>query len=469
MARSTSGTYSTLGIDSLTIDAFEKIQVFGPMLTDARYMQSARRSMILMLADISGNRNINQWTVGDEPMCIALQPGITGYTLPENVVDLLDCYLRTYTPSSSTVTVGANITPLLMNEKPAVTVGGDPIVFGAGSGTLSCVAGSQLVTMRWPGHGLSPGAPIFWQMPVSVGTLLLQNMSIVETVPDFDTVTFLAASVAPVTSAAAGATPLYATGAGVPLVGCILPNHGLVLGDNWVVHVATTVGGITIAPGTYEVEYVQSGYEFYFNPTSVPTLFQLSDDGQIITDDSGSPICVANGGATSSATAFENHGRIVVSSQQAGLDYTDIYLYPMSRSEYAMLPDKKIEERPTQFWFNRTITPSIVLWPVPPPATPNTTTGANQSAGGIGYYGFIAYRMRTIQDADPIAGQGLDMPARFYLAFVAELAAWLAEKFKPEQFEAKLALAGTLWERAAAADTERVSTYLVPAFGSYFR
>ena len=482
MARSTSNRYGFQpAVTDLFIDAFERIQIYGPALTDSRYLISARRSANLILADYA-NRGFNLWVVGDEIMGIPLQPGVLSYTLPRNVVDLADCYLRTYTPNSATTTIGNQIAPMLMNGKPAITSAGEPIIAGSASGTLSCVAGSQYVTLKWPAHCLSPGDPIFWTMPASIGTLCLQNMSIVDSVPDSDHVTVLASAVAPLTSQDMGATPLYAVSVGVPLVGCILPNHGLCVGDTWTVHVQTDlggievspgnfVGGISIAPGNYTVEYVSSNYEFYFNPTVYPTVFLLSDLGQILTDGNGDPLVKATGGPAANDAKFENNGFLVVTSQSPGLDYTDIYLWPLSRNEYAMLPNKVQQGRPTQYWFNRTIVPSITMWPVPPAPVQNATVvsslNAETPAPGP-FFGFVAYRMRTIQDADPVDGEAPDIPTRFYLAFVAELAAAMAEKFKPEQFEEKLKIADMLWQRAAGADTERVSTYISPQLAGFF-
>ncbi|MDE2106473.1 MAG: hypothetical protein KGL39_55175, partial [Patescibacteria group bacterium] len=147
-------------------------------------------------------------------------------------------------------------------------------------------------------------------------------------------------------------------------------------------------------------------------------------------------------------------GQPAVTSQTPQNEWRDVYLWPLSRTEYAQLPNKLSPGRPTQYWFDRTIQPSLTTWPV-------ADTGS--------WYAFIAYRMRQIQDANPIGGQVLDIPNRALQAFTAELTAALAEKYKPEQWVAKAAAAKMAWDAFANADTEYVSAYLTPSVAdSYY-
>ena len=48
--------------------------------------------------------------------------------------------------------------------------------------------------------------------------------------------------------------------------------------------------------------------------------------------------------------------------------YTGLIIYPISRTEYASLPEKAQQGRPTVFWFDRLISPTITLWNVPDPS-----------------------------------------------------------------------------------------------------
>lgn len=429
MARSSSGTYLFQPpVADLMIDALERIQIFGPAI-EPRHIISGRRSANLILSDWS-NRGVNLWVVGDDLLSIPLQAGVASYPIPRHVVDILDAYLRTYTPGTVTTTLGEELTPMTANGVPMVAGGGDPMIIGLGSGTLTSVAGSPVVTFRWPSHGLQPGEPIFWTTPVSIGGLMIQGFSIVDTVVDADNVTFLAALPAVFSSAGMGAPPLFATLAASSDLSVILPNHGLSVGDTFPVQVETEVGGLTIAVGVYTVTSVVTGYEF------------IVDSGV--------------GAASVNDAVFENVGQITVVGQAPGAQMVDTYLWPLSRNEYAMQPAKLQPGRPSGYWFNRTIVPSIVIWPVPPPVGPST------------YYGFVAYRMRTIQDANPIDGQAPDIPSRFFNAFAAELTAALAEKFRPEMYQSKMQVAMMMWDRASQADTERVSTFVVPQLNFYY-
>lgn len=45
--------------------------------------------------------------------------------------------------------------------------------------------------------------------------------------------------------------------------------------------------------------------------------------------------------------------------------YTDVPLYRMNRDDYMSLPNKSSTGRPAQFWFDRQLTPVMVLWPTP--------------------------------------------------------------------------------------------------------
>jgi hypothetical protein len=44
----------------------------------------------------------------------------------------------------------------------------------------------------------------------------------------------------------------------------------------------------------------------------------------------------------------------------------DRIIMPVSRTEYASYPNKEQQGFPTVFWFDRLISPTITLWPVPP-------------------------------------------------------------------------------------------------------
>jgi hypothetical protein len=118
----------------------------------------------------------------------------------------------------------------------------------------------------------------------------------------------------------------------------------------------------------------------------------------------------------------------------------DLMIQPISRAEYAALPNKDQESsRPTQFYFQRTSTPSLFVWPVP------------QSANVELRY----YRMKIQQDAGAFTNS-LDVPNRWMEAIASGLAAKLAVKFAPERLSYLQGLAEQAYVRAKAEDRERV-------------
>lgn len=118
----------------------------------------------------------------------------------------------------------------------------------------------------------------------------------------------------------------------------------------------------------------------------------------------------------------------------------DLMIQGISRAEYAAIPQKsQTGQRPTQFYFQRTITPSLFLWPVP---QDNTVTL---------YY----YRMKIQQDAGAPT-DSLDIPNRWMEAIASGLAAKLAVKFAPDRLGMLQQMADAAYTRAIAEDRERV-------------
>ncbi len=130
----------------------------------------------------------------------------------------------------------------------------------------------------------------------------------------------------------------------------------------------------------------------------------------------------------------------VFSRTTSGGINTDLILQPISRAEYAALPNKAQQgARPTQYYFQRTITPSIFVWPVPQDATVTL------------YY----YRMKMQEDAGAFT-DSLNAPNRWMEAIASGLAAKLAVKFAPERQATLQILAQKSYDIAAAEDRERV-------------
>ena len=97
---------------------------------------------------------------------------------------------------------------------------------------------------------------------------------------------------------------------------------------------------------------------------------------------------------------------------------TDYELSRMSRSEYLNLPNKTTQGRPSQYYYNRQVSPQITLW-----ATPDSSTDT-----------LVYYFVQRIEDVDTLANT-TDAPFRFLPCMVAGLAYYLAMKKAPERVQ----------------------------------
>jgi hypothetical protein len=128
----------------------------------------------------------------------------------------------------------------------------------------------------------------------------------------------------------------------------------------------------------------------------------------------------------------------------------DLTITRISNSTYASIPNKLQQARPIQVWINRQApTPQINLWP-----TPDQT----------GFYQFVYWRLRRIQDAGEGGTYTQDIPFRFLPCLVSGLAYYLALKIPgamerlpilKEQYDAD-------WDRASSEDREKAAVRFVP-------
>lgn len=125
---------------------------------------------------------------------------------------------------------------------------------------------------------------------------------------------------------------------------------------------------------------------------------------------------------------------------------TDFEVERISRGEYATLPNKTTQGRPSQFWFNRQIDPVINLWAVPENSTDQ----------------LIYYYVQRIEDADALVNT-TDMPFRFYPCMVAGLAYYIAMKKAPERIQLLKSVYEEEFQRASDEDEDRVPLKLQPS------
>jgi hypothetical protein len=133
---------------------------------------------------------------------------------------------------------------------------------------------------------------------------------------------------------------------------------------------------------------------------------------------------------------------------------SDRIITPLSRTEYASMPEKLQQGAPTSFWFNRQITPQIYLWPVPDGAGPYT----------LNYFTF-----QQPQDALATGALNPNLPYRWLDAFVAGLSYRLSRIYKPELEAIRGADSQKAFVLASAQDTEGTPIYISPQTSGYWR
>lgn len=131
----------------------------------------------------------------------------------------------------------------------------------------------------------------------------------------------------------------------------------------------------------------------------------------------------------------------------------DRLILPISRSEYASYPNKEQQGFTTTYWFDRLISPTVTLWPVPD----GTTTSLKY------------YRVRQIQDANLQGGQQVEVPYLWLEAFSYGLAQRLATIWAPDKAMALKPLADEAYNIAAAQNVETAQQYISPIISGYFR
>jgi hypothetical protein len=124
---------------------------------------------------------------------------------------------------------------------------------------------------------------------------------------------------------------------------------------------------------------------------------------------------------------------------------TDFEVDRISRTEYFTLPNKTTQGRSSQYFLDRTITPTMYLWAAP-----------DNSTDQIRYY-----YVRRMQDANSLTNTN-DIPFRFLPCMVAGLAYYISMKRSPERTGLLKAVYDEEFQRAADEDIDRVPLKLQP-------
>ena len=166
---------------------------------------------------------------------------------------------------------------------------------------------------------------------------------------------------------------------------------------------------------------------------------------------SGETITGGTSGATttiSSSPSLEDpRATVDILSAVVRRSGSDLSVTRISRDDYLNIATKTTSGRPTQFYVDRQIIPTVKLWPEP---ENNTDI-------------FIYDRMVRIDDADT-AVNTVEVPFRFYPCLAAGLSYYIALKKAPERVQILKGLYEEEFIRAAEEDRDKASLNLVPSY-----
>lgn len=129
----------------------------------------------------------------------------------------------------------------------------------------------------------------------------------------------------------------------------------------------------------------------------------------------------------------------------------ELTITPMTRQEYTMQPVKGTQSRPTSFWYDRLISPTITFWPTPDRV-----------------YHCHVWSYGQQQDATMRAAMQLDVPYRWLDAACSGLAYRLSLHYAQDLEAQRKAQADEAYQAAAVQDTESGSIFILPMLQGYY-
>ena len=126
---------------------------------------------------------------------------------------------------------------------------------------------------------------------------------------------------------------------------------------------------------------------------------------------------------------------------------SDLSMQRLSRDGYIVIPSKTTQGRPSQFFLDRQITPSLKLYPAPENATDTIIYDA----------------LVRMDDADAYTNT-IEVPFRFYPCLAAGLAYYISMKKAPDRVQLLKAVYEEEFERARTEDRDRSSFNVTPQY-----
>jgi|TARA_R110001606_G_scaffold311784_2_gene458603 hypothetical protein len=140
----------------------------------------------------------------------------------------------------------------------------------------------------------------------------------------------------------------------------------------------------------------------------------------------------------------------VVRTDAGESDQSDITISRVSRDEFISIPSKNTQARPTQYYVDRLVSPTVKLWP-----TPDASTYT------------LVYDRLTRMDVAVNQQNTLEVPFRFYPCLAAGLAYYLSIKRAPDRIQVLKTIYEEEFKRAAEEDRDRASLSLTPSRDFY--
>jgi hypothetical protein len=126
---------------------------------------------------------------------------------------------------------------------------------------------------------------------------------------------------------------------------------------------------------------------------------------------------------------------------------SDLTMTRLSRDGYITIPTKTTQGRPSQYFLDRQVTPSLKLYTTPENATDTIIYDA----------------LVRMDDADTLVNT-VDMPFRFYPCLAAGLAYYISMKRAPDRIQLLKAVYEEEFERARTEDRDRSSFNVTPQY-----
>tara|TARA_R100000458_G_C8263687_1_gene238967 strand:+ start:575 stop:1252 length:678 start_codon:yes stop_codon:yes gene_type:complete len=127
-----------------------------------------------------------------------------------------------------------------------------------------------------------------------------------------------------------------------------------------------------------------------------------------------------------------------------GTNQNDQQITRVSRDTFLNIPSKNSTGKPSQWYVDRQIAPTVKLWPTPDDS-----------------YTLVYDRLTRMNDADTYINT-LEVPFRFYPCLTAGLAYYISMKRAPERMQMLKAVYEEEFNRAAFEDVDRANLSLVP-------